>query len=147
MRIAVLIVGIVGSLAAGTLGALWLLDRYSPAGLMMDAMRQELRSMGPNGLEEAMRNNLISLDSASLDFKRWDRHVLAIWFLLGAVPLGIGGALLGLGGRGFCGAILMFLAVLGPAVLDWHSLAFTFLLIIAEILCLFVKRPRPILEN
>jgi membrane-bound ClpP family serine protease len=132
MRTAVLIVGILGTFAAGALGVLWFLDKNSPEGLLLEAMRNDLLRLGPNAVSE---------------LQRWDRHVMAIWFLFGAVPLGLGGAILGMNGRGICGAVLMFLAVLGPAILDWRSLVFTFVLIIAGILCLFVKRPRPILED
>jgi len=131
MRTAVLIVGILGSLAAGTLGALWYLDKNSPAGLLLEAMRDDLLALqDPRALSE---------------LQRWDRHVMAIWFLFGAIPLGLGGAILGFNGRGFCGAVLMILAVLGPALLDWRSLVFTSILCIAGFLCLLVKRSRPTL--
>jgi len=132
MRTAVLIVGILGSIAAGTLGVLWYLDKNSPAGVLLEAMRNDLLRLGPDALSE---------------LQRWDRHVMAIWFLFGAVPLGFGGAILGFNGRGFCGAVLFFLAVLGPAVLDWRSLVFTSVLCIAGLVCLFVKRSRPALAN
>jgi len=132
MRTAVLIVGILGSLAAGTLGVLWFLDKNSPAALLLEAMRNDLALLGPEALAE---------------LQRWDRHVLAIWFLFAAVPLGFAGAILGFNGRGFCGAVLMILAVLGPAVLAPRSLVFTSILCIAGFLCLFVRRSRPALAS
>jgi hypothetical protein len=63
------------------------------------------------------------------------------------VPLGMAGALLGFTGRRLCGAALLFLAALGPAVLASKSLVFTSILCIAGLLCLLVKRPRPALAS
>jgi hypothetical protein len=133
MRTAVLIVGILGCMAAGTLGVLWFLQKNSPEGQLLEALRQDLRGR---------------LDADALSkLKDWDRHVWAIWFLFAAVPLGLGGAILGFNGRGFSGAVLLFLAVLGPAVLASRSLVFTGVLLIAGLLCLFVKRRRPALAS
>jgi hypothetical protein len=133
MRTAVLLVGILGSLAAGTLGVLWFLQKNSPEGQLLEALRRELSG---------------KLDADALSkLKEWDRHVWAIWFLFAAVPVGLAGAILGFNGRGFSGAVLLFLAVLGPAVLAWRSLVFTCILLVAGLLCLFVKRRRPALAS
>jgi hypothetical protein len=127
MRAAVLIVGILGALAAGTLGFLWYQQKNSPEAQLVELLRTKVDKIDEKG-------------KAAL--AEYDRLVMAIWFLFAAVPLGIAGAILGFTGRGLAGAALMLLAVIGPTVLVPKSLLFTSVLIIAALLSFFVKRPQ-----
>src|SRR5262245_52077809 len=124
MRLAVLLLGLIGSVAAGTLAVWWYVDMNTPEGHLLEALRQRAHLLDARAVQE---------------LHAWDRHVIAIWFLFAGIPLGVAGAILGYKGRGFLAAALMFLAVLGPAILDVRSLIFTFILIVSGILCLFVK--------
>jgi hypothetical protein len=126
MRIAVFVLGILGSLAAGTLGGIWLKDTLGPAGQMVEILRQ----VGPT-------------DEAGLEkLREWDRLGHTIWFLLAALPLGIFGSILALRGNGVLGALLMVLAALGPVILFPKTLLFTSILLLAGVLSLLVRRPR-----
>lgn len=132
MRIAVLIVGILGSLAALGLGVLLFAFQDTPERRFEQLIAEELRRN---------REHLNAEDSAIL--RAYDRGQMAVWFLFTALPLGIAGAFMAKEGRGFSGAALLFLAVLGPTVLAWKSLLFTFPLAVAVCLCLIDQRPRP----
>ena len=130
MRVAVFVLGILGSLAAVTLGGIWLKDKLGPPGQIMDMVRQ----VGP-------------VNEAGLDkLKEWDRFGHTIWFLLAAFPLGIFGSILAFRGNGMLGALLMIPAALGPVILIPDTLFFTCILLIAGVLSLLVRRP-PIPES
>jgi hypothetical protein len=137
MRVAVLVLGILGGLGAGALGVLWLMNCNKDRDII------ELLRSDPN-LRDA---NLGIPGQAFIQTPRdaireYDRRVRAYPFLLAGLLLGVVGGVLALLGRGKSGAVLLALACLGPAVLNPWSLIFTFLLPVAAGLSLFV-RPRP----
>jgi hypothetical protein len=141
MRIAVLILGILGGLGAGVLGVLWLLACQKDK-VVMDALRSnpeiirivEFGHAGGNPASQELAWRL----------REYDRRSRAYPFLLAALALGVAGGALGFLGRGFSGAALMLAAVIGPAILNPMSLMFTFLLIVGAGLSFFVRpRERP----
>jgi hypothetical protein len=124
MRIAVLIVGILGSLGAGTLGVLWMLacqkDKQDLQMLRLAGMRI------PAEVED-----------------EYVRRSRAYPFLLAGVVLGGTGAALAMAGRGKSAGALLLTAGAGPAVLNPASLIFTFLLPVAGVLAFFVRPREP----
>ncbi|MCI0459200.1 MAG: hypothetical protein L0Z62_19765 [Gemmataceae bacterium] len=122
MRIAVLVVGILGSLGAGALGVLWLLACQKD--------EQDLRLLRLAGVPV----------SAQVE-REFEQRTRAYPFLLAGLVLGGAGAALGMAGRGLSAAALLLAAAIGPAILNPQSLIFTSLLVVAGGLAFFI-RPR-----
>ena len=118
MRYAGLVLGILGGLAAGALGAKWLSDARE-----MSAQIETLRELGA--------------DTGDIT-----RLTIGAWLLIGALLAGIAGGVLALMGKGkIAGGVLMASAVL-PACFAPASLIFTWMLVAGAIVSFFV-RPRP----
>jgi hypothetical protein len=143
MRIAVLVLGILGGLAAGTLGMLWLTNCQKDRPII-EVLRNTQKDH-----EEARKKRVVPPNEPELDFlidpdamvREYDRRVRAYPFLLAGLLFGVMGGVLAMLRRGKSAAVLLALAALGPAVLNPLTLIFTFLLPIAAVLSLFV-RPR-----
>jgi hypothetical protein len=130
MRYVALVLGIVGGLTSGFLGYKWYSDASDPVNKeKIEIVRAA--SLGPGATEE-LKAEVAELDKA----------IKASYFLLVALPLGIAGGILAFLRRGFSGAALMLLAVLGPAILNWRSLIFTCPLIVGAVFCFLVRPAR-----
>lgn len=128
MRITALILGILGGLAAGALGAKWVSDYNS------DAARAVLK------LADSPR-----LRSSPLVKERLDRLKMigtAGYLLLVSLLLGIGGGIMTLRNMGKIGGALLIVGAALPAVLAPITLVATFLLIIGAIFA-FLAKPNP----
>jgi hypothetical protein len=132
MRGIVLLLGLLGAVGSGFLGYKWYSDANDPE---YKAKIELARS-----LAEAMdKENVPGNEEGKASIAEYERSVKAAYFLLAGLPLGIAGAVLAFLGRPKSGAALLLVAVIGPAVLNWRSLVFTFPLLIAGILCFLVK--------
>jgi hypothetical protein len=123
MRIAGLILGILGGLAAGLLSLLWLVDYYKGLELATDVL-------GPSGVSEFQA--------------KFQPQLIAGYLLIGSLVLGIVGGILAVMGKGKIAGPLMLVGAVVPVLVDSRALAFTALLAIAGIVSLFAKRKRPV---
>jgi hypothetical protein len=137
LRIVVLVLGIVGSLAA----ALLALGAYTSANDPSEQAASAFAQIMIKDLEKANPNSpeLQELRSA---VARHERMSLLGHVAMAACVLGIMAALLAFFRLGKVAAPLMILPAVAAAVLVAKSLIFTALLIVTGILCLFIK-PRP----
>jgi hypothetical protein len=128
MRVAVLVFAMLGTITTGFLGVKW----YSDLSRLEPFIELQL------GLEEAM-------SPAKGEQKRREYNELrnATYFLLAGVPLGVFAAIVGYLGRGKSSAVLLLLVPLGPAVFRVQTLVFTGLCLIAALLALTMKLPKP----
>ena len=120
MRIAALILGILGGIIAAALGIVWLSDYYE-----LEKTVGMARALGA--------------DTAELD-----RLVYAAYLLLASFALGIAGGILALKHKGRVAAALMMLGPIAAGVLAPKSLVFSFLLLIGGLLAFFVKGRQPL---
>lgn len=106
MRIAALVLAILGALAAVGLGVLFLVAQSQPQALATRAMARDiLRSPTmPEAARQQMRAALA-------------RQQALPYFLLAALPLSIFGAVLAMKRRGLWAALLLLLSGLGPVLL------------------------------
>jgi hypothetical protein len=141
MRIAVFVLAIVGGLGSAALGLIWLINTQKERELF-EAMRNNpenrdffraLLAAQPPG-----ENRPAFLASPEAALAENDRRVRAYPFLLAGLLLSVAGGVLAMLRKGKSGAVLLALAVLGPAVLHPWSLIFTGLLIVAAGLSVFV---------
>jgi hypothetical protein len=115
MRIAGLILGILGGLAAGLLGMKWLSDANQ-----LKELTDFVRQTGG--------------DTSDID-----KLVTAAYVLIGAMVLGIVGGVLAFMGKGKIAAVLMLVAGILPAVFEPKALVFTFILLIGAVVSFFAK--------
>lgn len=115
MRIAGLILGILGGLAAGFLGMKWMGDADSLKGQIEVA-----RKMGVNMAE-------------------LDKMATASYMLIGAMVAGIVGGILAMMGKGRIAALLMLAGAILPAIWAPKSLVFTCILLLGGIVSFFAK--------
>ena len=115
MRIAGLILGILGGLAAGFLGMKWLSDAND-----MKEMVGAARNLG-------------------IDMSELDKTVTAAYILLGSAVLGIVGGVMAFKGKGKIAAILMLIGALAPVILAPKALVFTCILLIGGIVSFLAK--------
>jgi hypothetical protein len=118
MRILGLILGILGGLLAGCFGWKWL-DDINHAKAMLDLARSAGRNMADV-----------------------DTTVMACRMLIGSMGAGIVGGILAMMGKGKIAALLMLAGAIVPAIWMPRSLGATFLLLIAGVVCFFVKPKR-----
>jgi hypothetical protein len=128
MRFIVFLLGLVASLVAGFFGWFWL-DFVS---------NREIFEI----VEKDYGDYKLYLATVMPDYQDFDATSGAAAFLLIGAVLGVLGSLMTLMRRGRHGAVLMILAVIGPALFNPLTLAFTGLLGFAGILSVFI-RPRP----
>ncbi len=141
MRISVLVVGILGALSAGALGAFWLLDcQMAKSSVEKSRAMVALLRQGGGPLPPFLDNEVKKAEDV---VQTYDRHMRAYPFLLAGLVLGGAGAALGMAGRGLSAAALLLVSAVGPAVLDPRSLIFTGLLIVAGGLAFFIRPPAP----
>jgi hypothetical protein len=112
MRIAGSLLGVVGGLAAGLLGAKWLIDAGDIA-RDLDAIRA------------------LGISTAEVD-----RLVLGAYLLLLALGLGVAGAVLAMRGRERHAGGLMMLGGAAPAIVAPAALAFTWILLVGAVVSL-----------
>ncbi len=112
MRIAGFIIGVLGALAAGALGATWLSD----AAKYQDQLEQAAA---------------LGLDVGNI--------VTAGWLLVAALVAGIVGGVFALRGKGRVAAGLMIGAAVAPGLFEPKAFVFTFLLIVAGLVSLGAK--------
>ena len=125
MRFVVLVLGILGVVATGTLGALFL---FTP----------ETRQ-----LLEGYSRDVDNAISFVVNTRDENSPVVGLFLLIGA-GLGLLGTLLGFFRCGPQGAALLIVGVIGPAILSPTSLMFVALQPLAGILSIFVRRlPAP----
>lgn len=115
MRIAGLILGILGGLAAGFLGMKWMGDADS-----LKASIEAARKLGANMAE-------------------LDKMVMASYMLIGAMVAGIVGGILAMMGKGKIAALLMLAGAILPAIWAPKSLVFTCILLLGGIVSFFAK--------
>ncbi len=115
MRIAALILGILGGLASAALGVKWLSDLEAAQGLLV-----AVRALGG--------------DTSELNQLKYGAYAL-----LAVLPLCIAGGVLALRGNGKVGGALMLVSVVAPAIIKTETLCFTSLAIIGGVLALFSK--------
>lgn len=118
MRIAALILGILGGLASGALGMTWISD-YNKSKELIESMK----AMGAAGAE------LGALDGM----------VTAAYIMLAGLVIGIVGGILALKGKGKIGGPLMIIFAILPAFFAGKALIFTFLLLIGGVLAVISK--------
>jgi hypothetical protein len=128
MRFLVFLLGFLGALTTGAMGLLWLGSTVDPS-LVTDAHDAVLQ-IG------FLPVDVIPNPGDPMTLK-------AGAFLLAGFLLALVGSLLVLLRRGLLGAVLMLLAVMGPALLHHATLTGTCLLVPAALLSLFVRRPTP----
>jgi hypothetical protein len=129
MRIAVLILALLGAVTAGFLGYKWFSDSRSPE---VKAARDLAEALG----------QLPGAEDAKAKVAEHDRLVLASYFLMGAFVLGIAGGALAYTGKGVIAGIILLVAAGVPAVLAPKSLVFSCPLVVAGVLS-FLIRPAP----
>lgn len=117
MRIAGLILGIIGGLLAGMLGMTW----------MRDANR--------------MRELIETAKSLGVDTGEMDKLVIAAYILLAVMVVGIVAGVLAFRGKGKIAAPLMILGAIAPALFAPKALVFTFILLLGGLLS-FAAKPK-----
>ena len=117
MRIAGLILGIIGGLLAGMLGMTW----------MRDANR--------------MRELIETAKSLGVDTGEVDKLVIAAYILLAVMVVGIVAGVLAFRGKGKIAAPLMILGAVAPALFAPKALVFTFILLLGGLLS-FAAKPK-----
>lgn len=117
MRIAVLILAILGVLAGAALGIKWLGDANE------------------------YKSTLEAVQKMGIDTSEVQTLVRAAYALLGGAVLGIAGGVLAMLRKGKLAGALLAVAVIVPAVLSPKTLIATFLMAIAAVLAMFVKPP------
>ena len=115
MRIAGLILGILGGLIAGFLGMKWMGDADS-----LKASIEAARKLGANMAE-------------------LDKMIMASYMLIGAMVAGIVGGILAMMGKGKIAALLMLAGAILPAIWAPKSLVFTCILLLGGIVSFFAK--------
>ena len=115
MRIAGLVLGILGGLAAAFLGMKWLSDAND-----MKAMIGAARNLG-------------------VDMTELDKTVTAAYILIGSAVLGIVGGVMAFKGKGKIAGLLMLIGAIAPAIFAPKALVFTCILLIGGIVSFFAK--------
>ena len=115
MRMAGLILGILGGLAAGFLGMKWLSDANQ---------MKELTDL---------------IRTAGIDTSELDKTITAAYLLIGSLVLGIVGGVLAFKGKGVIAAVLMLIGAILPAVFAPKALVFTCILLIGGLVSFFAK--------
>ncbi len=115
MRIAALVLGIIGGLAAGLLGVKWLSDAHT------------------------LKQNIELARSLGMDTSEITRTVIGAWCLLGAFALGIGGGVLALMGKGKPAAGVMLAGGIAPVFFAPVALVFTWLLVAGGVVSFWAK--------
>jgi hypothetical protein len=115
MRIAGLILGILGGLAAGFLGMKWLSDANS-----MKEMVGAARNLG-------------------IDMSELDKTITAAYILLGSAVLGIVGGVMAFKGKGKIAGLLMLIGALAPAIFAPKALVFTIILLVGGLVSFMAK--------
>jgi hypothetical protein len=128
MRFIVFLLGLVASLIAGFFGWFWL--DYGSNRMIFASVEQDYPDYK------------LYVATVMPNYNDFDATNGAALFLLIGAGIGILGSLMTLMRRGRHGAVLMMLAVIGPALFDPLTLAFTGLLGFAALLSIFI-RPRP----
>lgn len=121
MRIAVIIIVILGSLFTMALGAKWVFD-YNDGKQAIEALQQSSKTLG--------------VDTSSFDeLEKYKTggYILIVCGLVALVTVFLIGKL------GKIAAVIMLLAGIAPAFIDPATLIFTFFVILGGILCFFVK--------
>jgi hypothetical protein len=126
MKIAVIILGILGALAVGGLGAKWVSD-YETNKESIVALTKLAHSLGGGKVSE------VDEQIKTLDRVKTAGYIMIVGALLALA------AALGVGKLGKISAAVMLVAVIVPAALAPLSLVASFLLIIAAALAFFVK--------
>ena len=116
MRVASMVLGILGGLAAALLAIKWLGDASAAKALVESA------------------------GSLGIDTSEFDGLVRAAYCMLGSLALGVAGGVMALKNKGKVGGALMAVGVVLPAIFAPQSLIATFLLAIGAILA-FIAKP------
>lgn len=117
MRIAALILGILGGIAAAILGAKWLGDAKD------------------------LESTIAAARALGADTGELDRTIYAAYALLAALALGVVGGVLTMKDKGKVGGLLMAIGVAVPAALAPKSLVFTCILALGALFA-FLAKPR-----
>lgn len=117
MRIAGLVLGIIGGLLAGMLGLIW----------MRDASR--------------MRELVDAAKNLGVDTGEVDKLIVAAYILIAVMIVGIVAGVLAFKGKGKIAAPLMILGAIAPAVFAPKALVFTFILLLGGLLS-FAAKPK-----
>jgi hypothetical protein len=138
MRIAVLILAVLGALGPGGLGLVGEYFRHTEKTTAEKNVEFLERVGNPGGK--------INIDRVNAEYQIAQRANQAVWFLIAALPLGIIGGVLAFLGRGIGAGLLMLVASLGPGLLAPHPLnllAFgaSSILFVAALLAFFVRPP------
>jgi hypothetical protein len=128
MRIAVIILAVLGALGAGFLGFKWNSDSRKPE---VQLMRKLVEEVGKEDTAEGKE--------AREKLAEVDRLVLASYFLMAAAPLALVGAFLASRGQGLIAGVVLLGAGLVPTVLAPKSLLFSFPLLIAGGLSFMIR--------
>jgi hypothetical protein len=142
MRYAAFIVGILALLATSFLAYRWTTDVLQNKDAM-EKQKATIDLMRPIVEKSADLKGTMELATFDLAYAEFTARSKAWPFLVGSVVLGLLGCILVLTGRGMIAALLMFLAVILPAIFHVATLIFTGLFVIAAILSLFVRRKSP----
>jgi hypothetical protein len=130
LRIAVLLLSIIGSAASGIIGALWWVDKNRTV-----RMIEQTRKDPSLGLTSSL-----SQYSTPEDMEREvNRRANAFPVLLVGAPLCLLGGILAVLGRTNSGGGLLLLAGVSPGTLHPHALVFTWPLILAGLLACLVS--------
>jgi hypothetical protein len=149
VRVVVLILGILGSLGAGLL-AFFLLLAQAASDLLFEKMTQRTTKQA---IAEGVDPTTLPFGMEMTTLGEWIEAAhwqgVCIWFLLGALVIGLVGAILGFNRRGFSAAMLLFGAFAAPVVVypGFMTAVVPSLLLVAGILALFVRPARHVLAT
>jgi uncharacterized integral membrane protein len=125
VRIAVIILVVIGSLLTMSLGAKWIFD-YNDGKQTVEELKQDVKSLG--------------VDTSSLDEiedYKTDGYVVLVCGFLALVSVFL------IRRFGKFTAVMMLLAGIVPAFVDPGALIFTFFVLLGGVLCFFVKPKQP----
>lgn len=117
MRIAVLVLGILGALSSGLNGFLWWTAFDSGEFKMLSKMASAIRDdvvTSPNPMSKRQQEEAQRFDEA---IGKLNRANEAMYFLFAAAAFGLIGGLIALDGRGIAAAALMLCGAIGPIAL------------------------------
>ncbi|HZY83414.1 MAG TPA: hypothetical protein VFE78_01175 [Gemmataceae bacterium] len=128
----VLLLGLLGAVAAVALGALWLAGLHSQAEKLKEAEAM-------TQLAKALGEDVSTIEQARAQLGRLR---VASYLLFGSALLGCGAALLAAFGRGLVAALCLLAAAAAPAVIEPKSLVFTAPLVLAGALSFLARTPK-----
>lgn len=140
MRIVVLILAVLGAGTSGFLGYRWR-DNYRAEKDSMEKNREMLTDPDKARIAGLFLGE--NLEKAKANLAEFDKRAKTWPYLFVGCALGIVGAVLAYLRKGLFAAVVLLVGAILPAVLHPATLVFTFPLILAGLLALFIRAPQP----